>query len=154
MEKKCHYRVGSWTVHFTLSGIMKVHPVIVNLESARKHYKSMADGRQRIVLNYRKLGKVLIGRGKSSCDQFPEVKLVTPAAMAAEQARATIKRQRKGRKKPAAKRQQKGGSQKKKKQQPIRRQQKKKKPQKKTIKRKAAKPRAQSKKRQQRDNFS
>lgn len=136
---------------------MKVHPVIVSLESARKLFKNMAEGRQRVVLNYSKLGKVLIGRGNStnnSCDQFPEVNLVTPAAMAADQARAQIKRKQNGRRKTVThrKKKQTGGRQKK---QPIRRRQKKKKvQQKKTTKRKVTKRTNHSKRSQRRDNFS
>lgn len=142
---------------------MKVHPVLVNLDSARKHYKNMAEGKQRLVLNYNRLGKIMVGRGNSSssanstCDPLPQVELVTPTAMAADQARAKIKQRRTAT--TRRKRNQSGGSRKK---QPIRRkprmvqkkQKKKKKSVKKVIRGRVTKRRAQSQKGQRRDNFS
>jgi len=137
---------------------MRVLPAIINLEAARKHYKRTAEGKHRIGLNYNRLGKVMVGRGSgdnnndnSSCDPLPQVNLVTPTAMAAEQARAKIKRRsrttsRRGRKQTG------GGGR------PIRRkkvQKKKKKTStKKVIRGRVTKKRSQSKRSKRRDNFS
>lgn len=147
---------------------MRVLPAIINLESARKHYKNMAEGKQRIDLNFSRLGKVMVGRGNgnssvsNTCDPLPQVQLVTPTAMAAEQARAKIKRRPASKKKRQTttrrRRKQTGGSKKK---QPIRRKvkkvqkkQKKKSPVKKVIRGRVTKKRAQSKRGKRRDNFS
>lgn len=148
---------------------MRVLPVIINLESARKHYKNMAEGKQRIDLKYSRLGKVIVGRGNgngsatNSCELLPHVQLVTPTAMAAEQARVKIKRRRtpvrSKQSAPRRKRKQTGGSRKK---QPIRRKvkkvQKKKKPRKapvkKVIRGRVTKRKPQSKRSRRRDNFS
>lgn len=147
---------------------MRVLPAIIDLESARKHYKNTAEGKHRIDLKYSRLGKVIVGRGignstaSNSCDLLPKVQLVTPTAMAAEQARSKIKRQRSNSRSkqstPRRKRKQTGGRRKK---QPIRRKvkqgQKKKKKKttvKKVIRGRVTKRKAHSKRSHRRDNFS
>ena len=155
------YRPGLPTAHSTSYRIMRVHPAIVSLETARKYYKRMSEGKQRVVLKYNRLGKVLVGRGNensdsNACDLLPQVHLVTPTAMAAEQARAKIKRRPSKRAPPRPKRKQTGGKRKK---QPIRRkpkrvQKKKKTTVKRVIKGRVTKRKAHSKRGSRRDNFS
>ena len=145
---------------------MRVLPVVIDLEAARRHYKGMAEGKQRVLFNCSRLGKVIVGRGNSNntapCDQLPQVHLVTPTAMATEQARAKItrKRTRRASRKPPVRRRkptrkQSGGR---KRRQPIRRQKKRatktKKKSKKILKGRVTKRKPQSRKKRQRDNFS
>ena len=163
-------------LHFT-SCKMRVYAIPVSLEEARKHYKDMAEGKLQNppVIGYEKLGRLFAGMSTSShtgggrSPVLQKLELVTPVAMATEQARAKIKIVRRmGIKKKKTrnttkKKNQRGGA--KKKHQPIKRKQKK---NKKKKKKKTAPPNTKKKvirgmrsvskvhkaKRRARDNFT
>ena len=69
---------------------MKLYPYIPNDESVRRHFVDMAEGREQI--GYGAKGKyTLLNR----ISKVPNVRLITPTAMAVEQAKSQMKHQRK-----------------------------------------------------------
>ncbi len=113
---------------------MRLYPRIPDPESVKKHFQMMADGK--LTPHYGH-GRRLGGARDNYASRQPMVQLVTPTAMAEEQARARlgqVKRQTRRKTSQSIKRLKKGRP--------------------KTIKRKQKQKKSHSRSRRRRDNFS